>query len=302
MDTPAVVKFSQLNDVITSLSKYEDLIGAAELSESLFHGEDRKKIYNTPVYVNAVLMVWVEKGRAQVSLDYISYDLKPNVFLTIMPVHLFKVVSISPDFKAKLLVVEKAFLRECNLLQMDLPTYNYMTVRERPCMLFSEDETLQLSRCFECLKSKMQLRSHVFYREVIQNSFSAFLLDLAHVLKGKTEEEIKPAFTNKERIVNEFIQLLFEHCKNEHAILFYADKLSITPQYLSFVLKDQTGKPANQWITEALLMEARINLRKPNHTIQQVADMLNFADQSSFGKFFKKAVGISPTQYRKSGN
>ena len=39
-------------------------------------------------------------------------------------------------------------------------------------------------------------------------------------------------------------------------------------------------------------------LRNPALTIQQVASMLYFSDQSSFGKFFKKHTGITPKQYK----
>ena len=61
-----------------------------------------------------------------------------------------------------------------------------------------------------------------------------------------------------------------------------------------------TSKSANKWIDDALIVEAKILLKAPQATVQQVADMLHFSDQSTFGKFFKKHMGISPMEYRKS--
>ena len=78
------------------------------------------------------------------------------------------------------------------------------------------------------------------------------------------------------------------------------EKLFITPQYLSLILKELTGKSANKWIDDALIVEAKILLKAPQATVQQVADILHFSDQSTFGKFFKKHMGISPMEYRKS--
>ncbi|WP_233552114.1 helix-turn-helix domain-containing protein [Parabacteroides sp. AF48-14] len=49
-----------------------------------------------------------------------------------------------------------------------------------------------------------------------------------------------------------------------------------------------------------LIVEAKILLKAPQATVQQVADVLHFSDQSTFGKFFKKHMGISPMEYRKS--
>lgn len=72
-----------------------------------------------------------------------------------------------------------------------------------------------------------------------------------------------------------FLELLLTHSKSEHGVNFYAEKLCITPQYLSLILKELTGKSASKWIDEALLMEAKVLLKTPNSTIQQVADMLN---------------------------
>lgn len=78
-----------------------------------------------------------------------------------------------------------------------------------------------------------------------------------------------------------------------HAVLFdleivslYVGELCITLEYFSRIMKSFSGKTVNQWISEALMREAEISLRNPDLTIQQVADMLNFSDQSSFGKFF----------------
>ena len=94
--------------------------------------------------------------------------------------------------------------------------------------------------------------------------------------------------------------MLFEHCKEQHVVTFYAEKLFITPQYLSLILKELTGKSANKWIADALIVEAKMLLKAPQATVQQVADILHFSDQSTFGKFFKKHMGISPMEYRKS--
>ena len=57
-----------------------------------------------------------------------------------------------------------------------------------------------------------------------------------------------------------------------------------------------TGKSANKWIDESLIVEAKILLKTPDITVQRVADLLNFSDQSTFGKFFKKHVGLSPME------
>ena len=117
---------------------------------------------------------------------------------------------------------------------------------------------------------------------------------------NKNSYLVRSTLSRKEELFEQFLQLLFEHFRVEHAVTFYADKLFITPQYLSLILKELTGMSANKWIDDALVAEAKVLLKAPQMTVQQVADQLHFSDQSTFGKFFKKHMGISPMEYRRS--
>lgn len=103
----------------------------------------------------------------------------------------------------------------------------------------------------------------------------------------------------QEFILKEFIRLLTKHYKKFHDISFYAEKLNISPHYLSLIVKRSTGYTINSLINEILFSEARILLYQNKDTIQQIADHLNFSDQSSFGKFFKRKSGLTPSEFRK---
>ena len=150
------------------------------------------------------------------------------------------------------------------------------------------------------MSSKVKEPSHFYQIGSLQNSFLGFLLEIGNILMSKKDHMVKPTLSRKDELFEQFLQLLFNHCKEQHVVTFYAEKLCITPQYLSLILKELTGKSANKWIDDALIVEAKILLKAPQATVQQVADMLHFSDQSTFGKFFKKHVGASPMEYRKS--
>lgn len=81
---------------------------------------------------------------------------------------------------------------------------------------------------------------------------------------------------------------------------FYAEKLHITPKYLSTVIKQNTGKSVNDWIDDYVILEAKALLKSSRMTIQQISDELNFVDQSAFGKYFKRIEGMSPKDYKNS--
>ncbi len=90
-----------------------------------------------------------------------------------------------------------------------------------------------------------------------------------------------------------------QNYRKEHLVPFYAEQLNITPQYLSLIVKSLTGRTPSQFIFERLYCEARTLLCHPNLSIKEISELLQFSDQSAFGKFFKKHAGLSPVEFRK---
>ena len=104
-------------------------------------------------------------------------------------------------------------------------------------------------------------------------------------------------------VIEKFVDSVQKHYTKERSVGFYADQLCLTPKYLSSIIKENTGKSAHRWIAEFVVAKAKILLLSTNKSIQQISYDLNFPNQSSFGKYFKNFVGISPNGFiRKSYN
>ena len=76
--------------------------------------------------------------------------------------------------------------------------------------------------------------------------------------------------------VHEFGRLVHKYFRKERSVAFYADKLFISPKYLSLLVKEATGRSAANWIDEYVIMEAKNMLRFSGRNIQQVTYDLNF--------------------------
>ncbi|OUP10687.1 hypothetical protein B5F34_04580 [Mediterranea sp. An20] len=94
------------------------------------------------------------------------------------------------------------------------------------------------------------------------------------------------------------MQLLKEHYTSERNIGFYADKLCLSPKYLSQMVLAASGRHVKDWVQDYVILEAKALLRSRQYTVLQVSDMLNFPNQSFFGVYFKKAVGCSLSMYQ----
>ena len=84
----------------------------------------------------------------------------------------------------------------------------------------------------------------------------------------------------------------------ERSLQFYADKMCLTPKYVSGTIKSFSGKGALDWINEYVVLEAEMMLRYTKMSVQEIAYALNFPTQSAFGKYFKQQTGMSPREYR----
>lgn len=103
--------------------------------------------------------------------------------------------------------------------------------------------------------------------------------------------------TRQNEIFEKFINYVKRHCMESRCVQFYANKLFISAKYLSSIVKEISGKTANQWIGEFVILEAKMLLRSTNLTVQEVSDRMNFPNQSFFGKYFKQHVGVSPKMW-----
>ena len=301
MENLPLVEISEVNKHIVSTDNYQDLFTITDIDANMPQTESSTTDgYTQPVRVNALFILLILGGKADISLDYAPYTITKNDFLFLMPTHIIQMAKASKEFKAKLLMIDRSFLNEINTQKRSPNMTNYMLLRKNPRMTLELHETLHIKKSFELLQQKIRLRTHTFYKEVLQNAFVGFMLEVANIMVGKNDSLVRSTLSRKEEILNQFLQLLTQHVREQHIVAFYANKLFITPQYLSLILKEVTGKSANKWIDDALVIEAKILLKAPQVTVQQVADMLNFSDQSTFGKFFKKHMGMSPMEYRKS--
>ena len=156
-----------------------------------------------------------------------------------------------------------------------------------------------ISNMIEALSDK----EHRFAEEVNYAYFYILLTDMANMMWNKYGQGQPSHHTEMKRsdsILRSFAELLSQHVMTQTSLDFYSEKLCISKQYLALIIKEKTRVTAGRIIAVMRTEIASRLLRDPDLTLQQIADMMTFADQSSFGKFFKKHTGVSPLKYRQT--
>ena len=169
--------------------------------------------------------------------------------------------------------------------------------------IMEEDDLLTLQRDISNMITSLSNKKHRFAEEINYAYFYILLTDMADMVwrkYGRFQPHHHSEMKRSDNILKEFAELLTANIKKETSVGFYADKLFISPKYLSLIIKEMTGRSAAEWIDECVILEAKNLLRYSGKNIQQVAYELNFTNQSSFGKYFKHLTGMSPSQFMKS--
>lgn len=141
-------------------------------------------------------------------------------------------------------------------------------------------------------------QQNYYTKDIINHYFNALLLELMVLCRSEESRIIKTKTSRKKALINQFLALLTEYSKKERNVDFYAKKLFITSSYLTKIIKEASGESTHNIISNSVIMQARDLLLHSDLSITQIAEELNFSDQSFFGKFFKKKMKMSPKMFR----
>ena len=169
--------------------------------------------------------------------------------------------------------------------------------------LMDSNDILTLKKDISNMIDSLSNKEHRFAEEINYAYFYILLTDMADMMWKMYGSGMPSHHTDMRRsdsIMKGFADLLSEYAKTETSVEFYAEKLCISKQYLSLIVKEKTQVSVGKIISIVRVEEASRLLRDPKLTLQQIAEELSFSDQSSFGKFFRKHSGMTPMKYRQS--
>jgi AraC family transcriptional activator of pobA len=111
------------------------------------------------------------------------------------------------------------------------------------------------------------------------------------------------------QVLDRLEQILAEYFKSDHlsnyglpTVAYIAEKLNISPNYLSGLLKALTGQSTQQHIHDKLIEQAKEKLSTTALSVSEIAYELGFEHPQSFSKLFKTKTNFSPVEFRQSFN
>ena len=249
-----------------------------------------------PYKLKQVLVILCHQGNGYGAVNLRSIHLRKNSLLIALPSQIVVSQKVDEDFKATFLVLSERFLSRINIGDAYLFLRN---VQINPIYQLDE-KTASVFRSLTDLSHNLILSSDNSpgMEEIFGLVARLFYLLSYRIINPSSPE--KETGQRQGEVMMQFLQLLNLHYKEQHEVGFYADKMNITAKYMTTLVKKASGKSALKWIEDYIILEAKAQLSSTVNTIQQIAFDLNFPSQSLFGRYFKRAVGMSPSDYRAS--
>lgn len=252
-----------------------------------------------PCRIDAFIVGIGTAGETTVSYNLREYTIKKDSMFVFSPQNILQ-AEHSEGFRAHVLVITRELLQRINI-----DTRHIMPVLlqfgAHPCIGLSQEESRSLRNFFSLVGQEVQAPETEFSHNIVNELIAATIYKLGAILHRYIAEhpEIKrQPQTRAEEYFKQFLELLGEHFKQERSVGFYAQKLCITPKYLTTLVKHISGKSVSEWIDIYVVTEAKTLLKYSAKSIQEIAYLLNFPNQSFFGSYFKRNTGMSPSQYK----
>lgn len=152
------------------------------------------------------------------------------------------------------------------------------------------------------IEAKIKEINKPYNKHILHILLSAMFCEIIsyfQVLAEKEEIDVINGFTQAEQIFRRFLDKVVSDQGVHRSVEYYATELFYTPKYLSKIVRQVSGKSPSTVIHEQAIEQIKYQLKRTEKPIKQIADDFNFPNISFFGKYVKKHLGVSPSQYRK---
>lgn len=261
-----------------------------------YKADEVDEFQNSSNKLNKLLLCFVSEGKLDLHINGLSFHIQEHSVLMLLPDTDLVNVSCSKDLELSVFYISLDFIS----------TYSFLTV------LLASDEikfnpAIQLhssaKRLIWSTVKLIQDYNSKIKEETTPESVQYLLyalLDLVSKLYLPVIRNNSLLQTRSQDIIERFFELLNEHGHLQRSVLFYSDHLHLSPQYLSSLIKKETGKPVKQWVSYIVIKNAKELLKTTSLSIKEVSNQLQFVDSSLFCRYFRRCTGITANTYREN--
>ena len=255
---------------------------------------------NEPQVLTYGAILICRKGNAVLNINYKDWNLPEKAVITLFPndVVLLKTPPSPTAFEVEMLKYDTSLLREASL-QMEHTVYS--SLREDRCRQDSPVVTNIIDAMFSLLKIYFRQAECSCLSQLVLCQLKAFFIGFHEYLQRNPQfraDEVK-SYRVRE-LFNRFMMLMERDYKTSRDVGYYAEKMNISPKYLTNIVKIVTAHTPKTIIDQYTILQLKMQLKRTNLSIKELAWAYHFTDVSFFCRYFKKHTGLTPQQIRES--
>lgn len=243
-------------------------------------------------------VLFIANGYFDCTINHLHYFISPATLAVMPGVSFIGKACTSDNFKGYLISIDYDFLDE--LYRGSTSLINWRKEDNVRIIHLDKKEIRSFKLLVNMIQDIMQSNDSSINKETFNlqiKSISCKVLDLFN--NTATGEKSDLSSSRKDELSKKFIDMVHTYGTSQRDLAFYADKLCMTPKYLSSVVSKTTGKKAKKWIEDFIMSQSMHMLKSTRLNISQISYYLNFESPSDFCRYFHKCAGMTPRQYRK---
>lgn len=242
-------------------------------------------------------LMLVTGGRGRHTVDFVEWPLAPGSLVFVRPGQVQQ-WHLEGDFSTQIVLIAPNALPHRSALSLPRDLELLGLDEWRPCTALDAD----FSRLIE---SGLQQLRHDFDGfagqdldiALIRHQLMTLLLRIAKA-QGQIAEAATAPRTLKRKIYRLFVQALEADFQRQHGLQYYAGRLGYAASTISRACLAAEGRAAKQVIDRRIALEAQRLLVHSLASVAEIAHLLGFTESTNFVKFFRRTLGITPSEFR----
>ncbi|RYC51027.1 helix-turn-helix domain-containing protein [Flagellimonas olearia] len=277
------------------------LISITHFNKSNPFNPDNAVLYDVLSFYK-IVFVTQQEGRLRYGRNYYDFDegsmmfLAPNQVVGTAEHHLETysyILLIHPDFFLGYPLAKK------------IKQYGYFSYSVNEAIHLSEKEKETILTVYKIIEEELNSRIDEFSQDVVVSQIETLLNYANRFYKRQfvTRKAVNDDLLQKtEAILDDYFNNLHSLHLGVPTVRFLSDRLNISADYLSDMLRSLIGQNTQQFIHFKLIEKAKERLSTTQLTVSEIAYELGFEHPQSFSKLFKAKTNMSPLGFRASFN
>ena len=245
-------------------------------------------------HINLLLCL---RGSSRVMIDMQEYVVEKNDLGILMPGHVYRCISYSDDFDYARVFISAEMLKvlKTHAFSHDSDKFNYA-----PKCHLTDVQAKRMMALIELLEAIASHDTHdLQLRQQILLSHLAVGYEFINYYRR--EQDRQWAESHSATLYTQFCDLVVKHYKENRNVNFYAGLMHYDPRYFSKVFRQfSKGLSPLEWIQQYVATQAKLIMdAHPKQTVKETAYQLGFPTTANFCRYFKRATGIYPQEYKK---